>query len=327
MKPAFPNLDQFLHAAARRLWLRRAVRRSQPVLFVGSLATFIVAVGGIWIGYSPQSALILLITALIVALFQAWRARPALHAAAVDADRQLNLNDLLATAQALPRSPVDPWHAIILAQADYLCRTLSPANFSPQPISIRCLSVCAALITLTLLMAAIPSNNIHSASSPFATALNFSRNTDFQPVPVRGAGFQSMTSFRRPTDSPSSAQIPQPSVSSISVKIDKKINNTGSKTGFSSQRPPNGAASVSERNHTESLLMRSPLADARGSDPSGKIEAVPVSGTGAQEKSNSAAPIWSPDVPIRSPSGGWSLRPDAIPAAYRDLIRSYFDRK
>jgi hypothetical protein len=327
MNSAFPHLDQFLHAAARRLWLRRVVRRSQPVLFVGSLAAFIIAAGGIWLGYSPQAALIPLAIALIVVLFHAWRTRPSLRAAAIDSDRQVNLNDLLATAEALSNSPVDPWHAIILAQADHLCRTLKPADLSPQPISNRCLATCAALIALTLLMAAIPSNKAGSASSTFAATLNLPQLAGFQAAAGSGAGFRVGTLSQPSMDPLSSARMPQPTASSVSVTTDGEATNVGTKTGFSPQMPSRGAASLSERDHGELLVRSSPLPDAGGSDSSGKIGGIPASGIGAQEKNRFAAPAWSPDTPVGSPSSNWALRPDSVPAAYRDLIRAYFNRK
>src|SRR5207247_1177225 len=51
--------------------------------------------------------------------------RPRLIDAAMTADRQLQLADLLATALAVG-SDVDPWARAVVAVADQRCRSLSP---------------------------------------------------------------------------------------------------------------------------------------------------------------------------------------------------------
>src|SRR5689334_12961153 len=93
------HFERFIHAVHRRWVVLRALERCGACAVVGCVIAAGMAGAGMWIGRDVLGVSAMLIAGGAVAGL-AWGAarRPTLHMAAAEADRQLDLNDLLATA-------------------------------------------------------------------------------------------------------------------------------------------------------------------------------------------------------------------------------------
>src|SRR2546423_699532 len=129
MAASAPHFENFLRALHRRLVVVRALERTG----LGALAGCVAAEGLIplllWRGESAVTpALFLLGLGAAVGLLWGVTHRPTALAAAMEADRQLGLSDLLGTAAACAGAVQDPWCRTVLAVADDRCRRHAPSQ-------------------------------------------------------------------------------------------------------------------------------------------------------------------------------------------------------
>src|SRR4051812_4054023 len=88
-------LSRFLHAVHRRMMLVRALEGAGAGVAIAAGLVLILAVLLLWLGREAMAlcAVSLVVGPIIGALWPMWR-RPTVLAAAVEADRQMNLSDL-----------------------------------------------------------------------------------------------------------------------------------------------------------------------------------------------------------------------------------------
>ncbi len=123
------DLDRFLRAVHRR-WVAVRVAEAMGVgVVIGSALALMVLPIVLWRG-EPAMPVVWMTTgiAAFVGMIAGVIRRPDVMSAAAEADRQLDLADLLSTALAMREcSAEDPWAALVVATAGARCRTLAPS--------------------------------------------------------------------------------------------------------------------------------------------------------------------------------------------------------
>ena len=132
MAPARSPLDRFVGAVHRRYVVQRLLERTGLGVLGGCAAAALLLPLLLWQDRPavPAAAGALCLGGALGLLWGVTR-RPTLLGAAMEADRQLGLADLLGTATALARGgrgTGDPWAGAVLASADARCRELRPRS-------------------------------------------------------------------------------------------------------------------------------------------------------------------------------------------------------
>ncbi len=289
----------------------------------------------------PALTPILLVLSLsaLAGTLRGWLTRPTLLAAALEADRQLKLSDLLGTALALRSSTSpDPWRSTIMALADSRCRTLSPSMLILHRLGVRAWGGVGLLVLLVLTLAGIPSLPVCSANvtgtptflSPRESAI--ARNLDLQPPT-----FSSNTTVARilPDHPRGVSSDSQPSDTTAAASA-----SSGASSTSSSAADPSGGGLGFGRTSAAPTPQKRPSAAAPASPPSttggniaGGTNGVATNAAAGNNGSASAgsssrnanAPPWSTDHwPADRAAALDAIHHGAIPDAYRDLVRSYF---
>lgn len=124
-----PITCRFIARLRRRMWLMRIAESMAVCLLAASLAGVALTPILKWRG-EPVFALVagLLGVGMIVGLAWGMTRRPTALNAALEADRQLRLHDLLATVWQLPQAESSPqWNRTLLAMSEARCRQLTPS--------------------------------------------------------------------------------------------------------------------------------------------------------------------------------------------------------
>src|SRR5256885_10798940 len=128
MANAAAHLETFLRAVHRRLVLVRALERAGFGALAGCAAGALLIPPLLWRAQpalAPVGALLALGTA--AGLLWGVVRRPSALVAAMEADRQLGLQDLLSTAASVGPGRENPWELTVVALADQQCIRHSPA--------------------------------------------------------------------------------------------------------------------------------------------------------------------------------------------------------
>src|SRR5688500_16527219 len=123
-------LERFTKRLHRRYVLLRTLERVAICVLAACLAASALIPVLLWRGQSAWTLTVAAMGAGVLAgLVWALKDPPSDVDAATEADRQLGLADLLATALAVRDSAdSDPWAGAVLATADVRCGTLSPST-------------------------------------------------------------------------------------------------------------------------------------------------------------------------------------------------------
>jgi hypothetical protein len=147
-KPA-SELQTFLARVRRRLTAARVAEGLGAGAAGGALAAAVIAGILLWQSRPAGEISMLLIAAGAAAGvgFGILR-RPTLHAAAMEADRQLRSSDLFSTALSITNQASDPWRRTVISLADARARSTSPADV----VALRWGSRAWAGVALSLLL-------------------------------------------------------------------------------------------------------------------------------------------------------------------------------
>jgi hypothetical protein len=149
------DLDRFLRGVRRRLMLLRVVERMGVAAAMScAVALPLILLFG-WHGTGALEPALLCI-ALGTLAGIAWGASesPTLLEAAMEADRQLQWDELLGSAWLVRSKPQDPWRQMVLADANRRCHGLSPASMFLRRLTPRAWSAIALSLTLTIAISA-----------------------------------------------------------------------------------------------------------------------------------------------------------------------------
>jgi len=351
-------LDGFITALHRRLLLLRAVEGAG----LGALAGC--AVGGIliallmWRGVSTLApTLAALAIGAATGLLWSVARRPTRLQAAVEADRQLALSDLLATALAVaPRSresdrdaEASPWLQTVLAAADEACRRHAPSRVILHRLGGRAwggIALAAALVlTLSALTAQEPAARAASSTPGASRTIAGNGTTTNASVGMQRAA----TAGRGPDRSRSAGLGPE----SVDGTRTAAPGDAGRQPGVGSSSPgqstgsPGDAGTGSGAGRARSPAAgESTLAQVPGSASSRVGTGIGAGGTGAPatRPAGGATPSGgtvTPDAargPRSAPweSSAWpddarraheALEAGQVPDSRRDLVREYFERR
>jgi hypothetical protein len=355
------SLDRFLTAVHRRHVVLRVLERTGLCILVACGACALLIPLLLWQGQPPlaPAAWTLGLGCVAGVLWGSLR-RPRRLEAAMEADRQLRLADLLGTALTLRESPAsaDPWAASVLATADARCRELSPSSVILYRLGARAwggIGLATALVLAVALLAGSPADTRAARSNDAAggrpAAERSSRPPDrpliasvpssvHRSVP-QGAGTDTGPDRGGSTvadqeKGPDAAPArPGESPDSRAGAADAAGGTSGSSS--TDRRPPAHPPDVRpEAPGTAAVGATRPTGPpaggaGRSGDPSGDASTAtgPPSGTsaGAARGAAPATPPWvAPGFDSGARRAREALDSGDVPAAYRDIVRKYFER-
>ncbi len=326
MGPNSSHFQRFLRRVHRRLVVVRALERGGVGVVVA--ATVAIAVAGmmLWQGRDalPVASALLAIGAAVGFIWGVAH-RPSEFDAAVEADRQLDLSDLLSSAHAARRSD-DPWALAVIAHANERCRTLSPVSVVVHRYGGRAwtgIGLSAALgMTLATLsgaprdVAAQQSDRVASIVTP--REWKAPRDETSEPHASRS---QSRNESRSETTDDLEAE----STLSSRGQIDSSGERGDSGASAGQTSSASGEAPSANATGEKSRSGETASGGAAGrSDHDGDRAARAGSASATNPRSSPPwqTSSWSSDVT----SATQAIRDGNIPAAYVDVVGAYFDR-
>ena len=226
-----PHFDRLIRSLHRRLVFLRAAERIGACLLIGSGGAALLLPFLWWQG-GPAFPLVLFALAIAcgTGLLMATLRRPTKLDAAMEADHQLNLHDLLSTALLVSgplspgtpgervrvrgssssvepqtvrttNAPPDPWAATVLSIADARCRDLSPSKVLLHRWGSRAWGGVGLALSLVLTLALFANRSAptQAATDLFATPDNLGVPRSTQPSVVYSPTHP--PSLQRPSDS------------------------------------------------------------------------------------------------------------------------------
>lgn len=340
------QVDRFVSAVHRRMLLLRAVERLGLCLLGGCVVLFVLMPILIWRSQATaQLTLVTLGTALLAGVAWALTSRPSRLAAAMEADRQLKLHDLLGTALLLERSSSpDEIEQMVISQAQASCSQFSPAAVVLHRLGARGwggIGLAAALVGGLYLMGPDTSRaEAHASSSPKSW-----QEAELENEKANATHLLSTPDMRRQREGggtdddppkPDSANTEESTADATAANTSQTAHN---EAGANQEGTGAGAAqSASKPNPAKTTDAASGVSrmNSQGTDSAGgggtsteNGSATGKSGnTAAAVKSHKPAPIWqSQSWPADQESARSAIRSGQIPDVYRELVRDYFERE
>ena len=351
MKPEPSQLDRFVSALHRRLLVVRAAEATGLGALAGCAVGLVLIPPLLWRGADAMTpALGTIGLGALTGLAWALTRRPTWLQAAAEADRQLQLADLLGTALTVRKRSREsdrdleagPWLQSVLAVADETCRRHTPSEVILHRLNARAwggIAVAAALVTsLAALTTQQPTARAAAsgARNPAYTGNDPSRLPErAHEIDATQPGGESARSQGTGPDSgePRGAgSLPDsPPAASPSENPSKTTatGDSGAGGGTGRARTPRG--------DDARIPLAPSSAHSNGKQPAGGFGAAATqsSGDGAAYQGTVAAAAGgaAPAPPWKSP--GWSddarraheaIDAGRVPDARRDLVREYFER-
>jgi hypothetical protein len=331
------EFERFVRRAHRR-WVAWRVVERVGLSVLGACALSLPLIAVLWLEGEPALdtvAFVLAIGALLGAVWGAFH-RPTLLDTAVEADRQFHLHDLLGTAMTLSRCAYadDAARTTIAAFADARCRRLAASRMVLNRLGARTwagIGLTTALVLTLALMTASPAPTV---------ARTGSAETIAHPD---GA------SERRPL--PGTARAPQPAErpAMSSPAAETRQSSQDDDDAYAPEQPPARAPSNAVGSgdgaggagaQTDSRAVRDPGRIAPGGDA--PVGTTPAGGAGdpaARAGAGDDAAMPGHARSARATVAPWhtstwnadraralrDVERGAVPDAYRDLVRAYFD--
>ncbi len=339
------HLDRFVRAVHRRWVIVRAAEMVGLAVLGGCGLAMLLLPILLWRG-EPALPIVLTTTAIAAAggLLAGIIRRPALRSAAAEADRQLDLADLLSTALLKRESSThDDWAATVVAIADARCRTLAPNGVVLNRLGGRAwggIGLAASFVLTLGLMSANPRSTeaLAAAAVNPATDLNALASPPSSPSnPVASArGPRANPNAGIPMDreeaQPGGNDLPDKTASAAPADAtEDAAGSDGSGAGWATSPQESRAASPSpvrlnDASPTDPDGMRtggggalSPPSDAHDAERNSSTIAAP-------SRDAASVPAWqSTSWPAARDQAISAVRDGRISEPYRDLIRDYFD--
>jgi hypothetical protein len=351
-------LGRFLRAIYRRHVLLRAAERAGLGLLAGCAAAAVLVPLLLWRGTpAVVPALWTLGLACSIGLILGVTRRPGPLEAAMEADRQLLLADLLGTALAVrARGSADPWEASVLGVAEARCRELSPSAVLLHRLGARAwggISLATALVLAVALLAGSPSETRAGGAAArrvHATASRAAVTESDRPLLPAGGGTSERAVWQGPggdagpdrpgstgaetTQSPDSrgpAEGDPPPGGAASGDV-----SAGSPGSSSTERrvpsrppdspPPRGTGAESPKRTNGVATGGAGRTTGRGGGDSGSDVAAGTAAGASTAPPGSTPPWHSPGFDAGAARAREALEAGQVPAAYRDIVRKYFER-
>ncbi|HEY8667434.1 MAG TPA: hypothetical protein VIL86_12255 [Tepidisphaeraceae bacterium] len=343
MRPPSPILARFINSVHRRLLLVRMLEWTGIGLAAGAAVALILMT--ILIS-RDQPILPLGLAAL--SLGAAWGAiwaiirRPSHLDAAIQADRQLGLSDLLSTAATI--SADDPFGQAVLHMAESRCAKLSPSAVIAHRLGARAwggIGLAAALVLtvgITFSTASISPTNASDRGFLSPAELAMTRSEKIEPTPTRR--FPRTPADQPSENSPDASRLGTGSAQPNPAKTENPTDSASARGHSTSTEGAGGGESHGADQHPNTATPPDQGTSAAHSNNGGAIVSgagqATDSGTpgtsssaaaGAPDRPHRAAP-WSASAwPAARAAAGDALRQGAVPDAYRDLVRDYFAKE
>jgi hypothetical protein len=338
-----PVTGKFISAVWRRIVLVRIAESIAIATAVASLAGLALTPILWWRGESAlPMALAMLLLGGISGLVWGISRRPTRFQAAVEADRQLNLHDLLGTVHLLSRDSAtnDVWKETIAFISDNRCRTLRPSAVVVNRLGLRAWGgvgiLGALLLTMGLFTARPISVNAASSSSESNSIVS---PQNIQP-PVALTNQSSQVATRPPgtggTDDISNRGAEQNQSADTSHDSLSPPNAAQNHSTAGSDSSAGGGAAITHSAQPPLEMPTSSSADiaithpgqiASGqSDSHANIPGDSNSAT-ASENANHQTPPWTSNLwPKDSAAAQTAINTGHVPDSDADLVRDYFRR-
>jgi hypothetical protein len=340
MRSSATTLERFVRRVHRRWVVLRALEAAGVGAAVGCAAGLALVPVLLWRDRPAFGvAMALIAVAGAAGLIFGLTRRPTLLAAAVEADRQLALHDLLASALA-SRHVADEWAGAVVAQAEARCRSLSPDVILLNRLGVRSWSgigLAAALVmTLSLLstrpdsLSASRSTNVPRSSTARASStvdtpasVAMSDEKASESSSPRAASRDPFTSDPAGDDSSASA----------STVADRGTGSSDSSTGVGSGAAQTDDAGSRDARSREQSSRADDTARATGETSSGGRGAGESAPSAGRDVSGSIANGGAPEPVAPWTSHEWAaaqrdadeaVETGRVPDAYRELVRDYF---
>ncbi len=344
---AIPNqVDRFVSAVHRRMLFLRAVERLGLCLLGACVVLFVLMPILIWRSQSTaQLTLVTLAAALLAGIAWALTSRPGKLAAAMEADRQLKLHDLLGTALLLQRSSSpDAIEQLVISQAQASCSQFSPATVVLHRLGARGwggIGLAALLVGGLYLMGPDTSR----AEARASTSPKSWQETELENDKANTTHLLFTPDMRRQREGNGSDEDPpkpdssNPDQSNADATAANTSQAAHNDAGATQEGTGGGAAqSASKTNPAKTTDTASGVShtNSQGTDTAGGGGTSTENGnttgksgnTAAAVKSHKPAPIWqSRSWPADQESARSAIRSGQIPDAYRELVRDYFERE
>lgn len=328
------EFDRFLRAAHRRWVAWRVVERvGLATLCACALSLPLIAV--LWQRGEPPLPVVAFVLGMGVVVGVVWGIvnRPTRLDTAIEADRQFHLHDLLSTSFLLPRCAYtdDATRATIAALADARCRRLAASRMVLNKLGARTwagIGLAAALVLTLSLMTTSPTRTMARTNQEQAFDNPSQARRRFASNPPLNASSSRLPSAPS-ADPEESASLPgEPNDGAVSRSAEPTA-------GASDAGNGTGSASARADNRTPRTAPTPRAADARagGSTHAGGAgigtstgASHDASALGASQPPGTSTPPWR--APAWNADRARALRAverGAVPDAYRDLVRAYFD--
>jgi hypothetical protein len=342
MNPVAPVAGRFISAVRRRILLVQIAESIAISIAVASAIGLAVLPILWWRGQSAVPlAIAMLATGCFFGLIWGISRRPSLLEAAIEADTQLNLHDLLGTVMQIDKNPSTlAWQTTIAAFADNRCRTLHPSAIIVSRMGLRGwagVGILGALLLTFALLTARPATVTAESS-----VLGYAPVESSPPMDTIPRADDSSTSLSRPPgpggpDSNSSRDFPENHIdNSMAESIPANNSSAPSSTGAGSS-PGSGTATAK----TPAPPPESPTVPNAGQPP--QHSAAIADGAGmsnspinvaGENNSKMASPgpakrvapwtsaTWTTD----SAAATTAISAGQVPEEDTDIVRDYFRR-
>jgi len=340
MRASSQTLDRFLRAVRRRWMLVRAAEHVGACVLGGCAVALLLLPILLWRSEPalPVVSLILLIAAG-AGLIAGFVRRPDLMSAAAEADRQLDLADLLSTALATrSRASAGLWADVVLATANARCSSLSANDVILNRFGARAwggIGLAGALVLTLTLMSANPRSSVAVVTPGSSSASSV--NTEPTRDATQRASSRGGVSSRRDaahSSGPDFAPTPDDTAATTANQgnASRNTGSTASADGGAGMATSDIPNALSQRMSAQAQSRDSGHGDASaggrntGVASSEQRDATASGSTVVSPGAASAAPAWqSPSWPAAREDALSAVRDGRINDEYRDLVREYFN--
>jgi hypothetical protein len=338
MDPIAPVAGRFTSAVRRRILVVRIAESIAISTAVASTAGLMVLPILWWRGQSALPlAEVMLGAGCLFGLIRGISRRPSRLQAAIEADTQLGLHDLLGTVVLLDKGQSGlAWQTTIAAFADERCRSLSPSTIIVNRIGLRGwagVGILGGLLLMFALLTVRPTNATASSSVSVASASGVDAAPsieDLSASPSRppgpgGTDSNSIGGFQQ--DQPDDSAAGSTSGTNSSGRSSSG-RDSSSGSGMSTTRNP-GLIPEPQRiqNSAGEVRNSGAIADGEGQSDSrinvsGKNDSTIASESDTKRATPWTSATWAADAAAADSAVGSGR----VPAGDGDLVRDYFRR-
>jgi len=280
----------------------------------------------------PVDVFLILIIGFVAGIIWSFARRIPRLVAALEADRQFELNDLFSTASSFGSATEDAWPRCVVALADQKARELSERKITVGYLSARSWTLVALGMVLAVTLALFSSARQRDMASSLDRTVGQQRN----PALTSATGQRIRPPGQSPADADGqrsfSGDFPIPPAA-----VSNGVSNTGAGSRSESQAKGDGAglattpAKVQSHGEEPSPNRSSEISGtsaqvAGGVGPNGSGNPGPSQADGivSQSGGSNAAPWQSTQWPAEQTRSLQAIQTHKIDPAYADLVRDYF---